>query len=117
MFRALSRYFGAEPDLDIEAQRAIVVLSRPMRIEWQVVDRLVTRAGYTLAGIHLRARGEFVGPAAPGEQPPELFQFAGSGQTIRIELRGPVPGEVQRPVQVTGRIDAWQSDGPVLRVL
>ena len=105
MYRAISRYFGAEPDLDIEAQRAIVVVKEPMSIDWAAVDSLVANASFTLAGIHLRARGEFLEP--------DSFRFDGSEQRIRHRASdswSAPPGSTE----IAARIEDWKSETPTL---
>ena len=112
MSRALQRYFGVEPDLDIEAQRAIVALQRPMSIDWKIVAERIRRANYTFGGAHLRARGTILALAQPERQ--LLLELDGSGQ--RFVLANPERAQdlENRRVEVVARVENWQSDSPRL---
>ena len=115
MFRALDKYFGSEPDLDIEAQRAIVVLKKPMPIDWKHIDEIVRDANYTFGGAHLRTRGRIV--QAQGGPPNRLeFEFVGSGQRIAIKNSESARSAMGKTVEVAARIDEWNAT-PELSVL
>ena len=115
MSRALEKYFGTEPDLDIEAQRAIVVLKRPMPIDWMRVDELVRDANYTFGGAHVRTRGRVV--HLSGGPPDRLeFEFAGSGQRIAIKNSESASSLGEKTVEIAARIDDWRN-ASVLTIL
>ena len=115
MSRALQHYFGVEPDLDIEAQRAVVVLRRPMSIDWQRVDESIRRANYTFGGAHLRTRGTFLG-AAQGDKP-LLFEVDGTDQRLVVANLERVQGLGKVQVEVIARVEGWQTDVPHLVIL
>ena len=112
MFRALQSYFGVDPDLDIEAQRAIVVLQRPMSIDWQHVTEIIRRANYTFGGAHFRARGTFLADVQGDMQ--ILFEVDGTGQRLVVvnPERAHELGSMR--VEVVARVEDWQSDAPRL---
>lgn len=116
MARALERYFGAEPDLDIEAQRAIIGIKKPMAIDWKAIDAMIKRASFTFGGAHIRARGQVV-PLSSANGSRLAFEFAGTSQ--RIELKNPerARGLLGQTVEIAGRIEDWKSDAPRLLVL
>ena len=110
MVRALEKYFGATPDLDIEEQRAILVIKKPMPIDWKAVADLIKRANYTFGGAHLRARGRLV----DGGQGRLGFEFAGSGQ--RTEVKNPEAGRAKagQDAKIAGRVEDWKTGTPSL---
>jgi hypothetical protein len=103
--RALEKYFGREPDLDIEAQRAIVVLKKPMKFDWKKVDQVTRDANYTFGGAHLRVRGRVV--QVDGVPQRLAFEFKGSGDRIPVVNEDVGRGLVGRDVTMTGRIENW----------
>lgn len=115
MFRALQRDFGVEPDLDIEAQRAIVTLRRPMSIDWQRVAKTIGQANYTFGGAHLRARGTFRATSQGDGQ--LFFEFDGTGQRLVVVNPDGVQEAGNERMEVVARVEDWQSDAPRLVVL
>lgn len=115
MFRALQGYFRVEPDLDIEAQRAILVLRRPMNIDWQHVAGIIREANYTFGGAHLRTRGTFV-VAAQGDAQ-LLFEFDGTGQRMVVANPERVQAVGGARRAVVARVEDWQGDAPRLTIL
>ena len=102
MSRALEREFGAAPDLDIEAQRAFLILEKPMRLDWKRVSDLIGEASYTFGGAHFRARGRI-------RRTPEgvtEFEFAGSAQVIPISE--PVDA-AEGEIEISARVEDWGS--------
>ena len=111
MVRALEKYFGVTPDLDIEEQRAILVLRKPMAIDWKTVADLVKRANYTFGGAHLRVRGGVVDV----EGRPAV-EFLGTGQ--RMPVKNPEIARIlgREATLVAGRVEDWK-DAPQLRLI
>ena len=115
MVRALEKYFGTTPDLDIEAQRAILVLKRPVAIDWKAVDNLVKRANYTFGGAHLRARGRVTLEDEAGVNT-LIFEFGGSGQKIEVKNQDLVRAILGQPGEFAVRVENWKK-GPAHLVL
>lgn len=105
MVRALEKYFGATPDLDIEEQRAILVLKKPVVIDWKTVADLIKRANYTFGGAHLRTRGRLV---ESGQGRLE-FEFAGSGQRIEVKNPDAAREKVGQNAKIAGRVEDWKT--------
>lgn len=116
MVRALENYFGVTPDLDIEEQRAVIVLKRPMAIDWKTVDDLVKRANYTMGGAHLRARGRIVEEDAGGSKT-MLFEHSGSGQKIEVKNQDGVRSSLGKTGEFVGRVEDWKKGSVRLVVL
>lgn len=112
MFRALEKYFGSEPDLDIEAQRALVVLKKPMAIDWKKVDQLTRDANYTFGGAHLRLRGQVV--QVDGVQQSLAFEFKDSGDRIPVVNEDVGRGLMGRDLTMTGRIENWSQKAAIV---
>ena len=104
MVRALEKYFGATPDLDIEEQRAILVLKKPMVIDWKVVEDLIKRANYTFGGLHLRARGRLI--ESEGEF---SFELAGSGQRVKLSAGSQDRKPSAREMEISARLEHWKT--------
>lgn len=111
MVRALEKYFGVTPDLDIEEQRATLVLNKPMAIDWKHVADMIKRANYTFGGAHLRARGR---PVRVEERP--FFEFAGSGQRMPLKYPDEARSLASREAVVVAAVEDWK-DEPKLRLI
>lgn len=117
MVRALEKYFGATPDLDIEEQRAVVVLKRPMAIDWKVVEDLIKRANYTFGGAHLRTKGRIIEEVAGSGMKTLVFEFHGSGQKMEIKNPEQVRSSIGKTAQFAARVEDWKKGTPRLVVL
>ncbi|MEK7465769.1 MAG: hypothetical protein AAB074_00005 [Planctomycetota bacterium] len=104
MSRALEKEFGVAPDLDVEAQRAIVTLEKPARFEWNRVANRVNCASYTFGGAHIRARGRL---RISADRRTGEFEFAGSGQIMPVSggLEGIASSGAE--VEVVALIENW----------
>lgn len=107
MFRALEKEFGIAPDLDIEAQRAIVLLEKAMRLNWKRVSDLIGGASYTFADAHFRARGRIRRRPDAGAE----FEFAGSGQVMRVAGSAD-PTETE--VEIAARVEEWDTEPKIV---
>jgi hypothetical protein len=109
----MEKYFGVTPDLDIDEQRALLVLKKPMTIDWLKVADLIKRANYTFGGAHLRSRGRFV----DADQGRLGFEFASSGQ--RLEVKNPEAGrsKMGQEARIVGRLEDWKTGTPALIVI
>ena len=112
MVRALEKYFGATPDLDIEEQRALVVLKRAMAIDWKVVEDLIKRANYTFGGAHLRTKGRIIEEGAS-----VVFEFSGTGQKMEIKNPEQVRSPIGKTAEFAARVEDWKKGTPRLFVL
>lgn len=116
MVRALEKYFGATPDLDIEEQRALVVLKRPMAIDWKVVQDLIKRANYTFGGAHLRTRGRIVEEVAGGGMKTLVLEFSGTEQKMEIKNPEQVRLSMGKTAEFAARVEDWEKGTPRLVV-
>ena len=103
MVRALEKYFGVTPNLDIEEQRATLVLQKPMAIDWKHVADMIKRANYTFGGAHLRAHGRLV--EVEGRA---FFEIAGSDQ--RMPLKNPQVAPGKGSAAIVARIEDWKNE-------
>lgn len=117
MVRALEKYFGATPDLDIEEQRAILVLKKPMAIDWKIVEDLIKRANYTFGGAHLRTKGRIVEEGAGSGMKILVFEFASTGQKMEIKNPEQLRSSIGRMAEFAARVEDWKKGTPRLVVL
>lgn len=107
MSRALEKEFGVAPDLDVEAQRAILILEKPVPLNWKRAADLIGGASYTFAGAHFRARGRIrKGPDGRME-----FELAGSAQVMAVTgSADPTEGEVE----IAARLEEWDTEPKIV---
>ena len=117
MVRALEKYFGVTPDLDIEEQRAILVLKKRMMIDWKVVEALIQRANYTFGGAHLRTKGRIVEEEAGGATKTLVLEFSGTGQKMEIKNPEQVRSFMGKTAEFAARVEDWKKGTPRLVVL
>lgn len=110
MHRVLKKYFGADPDLDIEAQRAIVVVKKPMTFDWTKVGDLVKNASYTFAGAHLRLRGRFRVSSPPGRDSVLTFVVDSSKQEIPVKASDLARSAGEQPIEAVLRVEEWKKE-------
>lgn len=107
MARSLERQLGAEADLNIDLQRAIFVLTKPIALDFARMDDIVSRNSFTLGGIHFRARGKIV--AAKGGL---AFEFE-TGQRVLISD----PAKPGPSVEVVGLVTDWKGAEPRMKIV
>lgn len=93
---------GATPDLNIDLQRAIFVLEKPIALDFAKSDEIVSRNGFTLGGVHVRVRGKFVENG--------IFEVRSTGQRVTVE--NPQPG-----TEIVATVPDWKNGDARWRLL
>jgi hypothetical protein len=101
--RAIRNRFGSEPSIDIDAQRAIVVMTQPRPVDWAALDRAISRMSFTFGGAHVRARGRLVESRGAW-----AFEFAGGAPTIPLSEASGRREDIGREQTIVGRVENWR---------
>lgn len=106
----MERYFGETPDLDIEEQRALLILKKPMKIDWKAVADMIKRANYTFGGTHLRMRGRVLEQDAGGSNKKLTLELVGPGQSMEIKNPDRIRSSIGKTVEVVARVVDWKEE-------